>query len=151
MAHSISYINMEHFLKAAISISQLSTDPKTQVGVLFVRNGSIVSSGCNRIPDRLAVTSDRINVVETRSKFTEHAERSAVYAAARHGISLQGTTCISTLFPCIECARALIGCGAVELWSPAPDLLSGSKWTESWIISQNMLEEAGIKIVDTSG
>jgi len=82
---------MEPFLNAAVSISQLSTDPKTQVGVLFVRNGSIVASGCNTIPDRLAVTANRVNVVETRSKFTEHAERSAVYAAARHGISLQGT------------------------------------------------------------
>ena len=44
-----------------------------------------------------------------------HAERNAIYAAAREGIRLEGSTIFTPGLPCPDCARAIIQAGIVEI------------------------------------
>jgi dCMP deaminase len=45
----------------------------------------------------------------------EHAERNAIYWAARHGLSTEGCAMFVDLTPCVDCARAIIQAGVVEV------------------------------------
>ena len=46
---------------------------------------------------------------------TAHAETNAISLAARSGIKLQGTIMYTTTFPCINCAKAIVGSGIKEI------------------------------------
>ena len=132
---------MEFAERAAAS----STDPITQVGVVFMKADIILISGCNRVPRHVMIDSERTEG-SLKAYFTEHAERDAIFSAARTGISLSGSTCVCTLFPCADCARALIACGAIKLISTEPNFCTPSKWRDHWIYARKMLEEAGVEI-----
>ncbi len=45
----------------------------------------------------------------------EHAERNALYLAARRGIRTRGCTLVVELVPCVECARAIIQAGIARV------------------------------------
>ena len=66
-----------------------------------------------------------------------HAEQNAMLQAAQFGISLHGSILYCTNQPCVLCAKMLINTGVerIVVRSGYPDELS-----------QQMLEEAGIKI-----
>lgn len=51
----------------------------------------------------------------------EHAERNAIYNAARMGISLNNTTAYVSWFPCTDCARALVQSGIKRIVCKEPD------------------------------
>lgn len=46
---------------------------------------------------------------------SEHAERNAIYFAARRGVSIEGCILYTTDSPCVACARAVIQSGIVKL------------------------------------
>lgn len=46
---------------------------------------------------------------------SEHAERNAIYFAARRGVALEGCTLYSTDSPCVACARAVVQCGITRV------------------------------------
>jgi dCMP deaminase len=52
-------------------------------------------------------------------QWVEHAERNAIYNAARMGIPLKGCTAYITLAPCADCTRALIQAGISAVYGPA--------------------------------
>lgn len=54
-------------------------------------------------------------------QFTEHAERAAIYQAARTGTKLAGSTVYLTWYPCADCARALVAVGVDRLVAVEPD------------------------------
>lgn len=49
-----------------------------------------------------------------------HAEANAVAFAARHGISLEGSTLYTTTMPCATCAKLIINVGAVRVVADRP-------------------------------
>lgn len=86
-------------------------------------------------------------------EFIEHAERNAVYNAARIGTPLRG--CVAYLnwepTPCIECAKAFIQAGIVKVVGPDIPFSSTSDHDWKFEISCIMLEEAGVECVSVSG
>ncbi len=92
--------------------------------------------------------------------WTEHAERNAMYNAARKGIKLEGGIAyITPLRPCVDCARGLIQVGISEIVVDAlafdesnPRVVA---WAADWDKLKVMLGEAGVKVykvfVDTPG
>ena len=76
-----------------------------------------------------------------------HAERNAVYLAARVGIPVEGCTMYTNGIPCTDCAFAVIQAGITEVvvdggWSnPERD-----KWDETAKRTAVMFEERGIKL-----
>ena len=78
--------------------------------------------------------------------YTEHAERNALYNAARLGVSTKGCKIYTTLFPCADCARGIIQSGITRVITYRPDL-EHHKYGESFRHSLIMFKEVGIKIL----
>jgi dCMP deaminase len=59
----------------------------------------------------------------------EHAERNAIFNALNNGVSLQGSICITTLVPCIDCTKAIISSGISKIYTFKPNDVD-SKWLQ---------------------
>lgn len=75
----------------------------------------------------------------------EHAERNAIYSAARSGTSLEGCRIYITAFPCADCSRAIIQAGIVEV-NTFPYKENDSGFDYHYSVSAAMLQEAGVYI-----
>lgn len=82
----------------------------------------------------------------------EHAERGALYKAARQGISTSGGTLVSSWAACQDCSRAMVACGIATLVRhvPTPDAAS-ARWAESIEMGDSLMRAGGIFIVDVVG
>ena len=135
------------FIKLSSHISDWSKDKKKKVGAVIVDSDNIVlSMGYNGIPRDCDDTDETRYERPTKYLFTEHAERNAIYHAARHGVSLKGCKMYVTLFPCADCARAMIQSGITKLIAPEPNL-KHEVWGEHFKAAIQMMEEAKIDII----
>lgn len=140
----------EHFINMAELIAKKSKDRSTQVGCVIVGpDNEVRSTGYNGFPrgvdDDKAERHDR----PAKYNYTEHAERNAIYNAARVGVPLKGCKLYLNFepCPCADCTRAIIQSGIVAIVGPAkPFPGKGQLWKESMKDSKEMLEEAGIKL-----
>lgn len=142
------------YYKHACSIAaNFSKDPSTKVGAVFIYPGTLhtLSNGYNGMPrgidEKIAKRWER----PLKYKLTEHAERNAIYNAAMSGTSLTDSICITSLFPCADCARGIIqsGCKLVVSLALADsgDQDRIERWMPDWDISMMMLKEAGVKLM----
>jgi len=134
------------FIKLSAHISGWSKDKNRKVGAVIVDNdNAVLSMGYNGIPrgcdDSVESRYDR----PTKYLYTEHAERNAIYHAARHGVSLKDCRLYVTLFPCADCARAIIQSGITKIIAPEPDI-THEVWGEHFKAAIQMMEEAKINI-----
>ena len=82
-------------------------------------------------------------------KWTEHAERNAIYNAARIGMSLKGCTIYVTHLPCADCTRAIVQVGIKRVVVDADSLENAdfaSRWSEDDKITKDMLDEARVDL-----
>ena len=123
----------------------LSDDPRTQVGAMIVNaDGSVVASGVNRLPRGVEKLPGRVRMPLKRA-FLEHAERDAIFHAARHGLRLDTATMVAPWAACAECARAIVAAGiGCLVRRPVPE----SRWSYSIELGDVMLREAGVTIVE---
>lgn len=134
------------FIKLSKHISDWSKDKNKKVGAVIVDADNVVlSMGYNGIPRGCDDTQECRYERPTKYLFTEHAERNAIYHAARHGVSLKGCKMYVTLFPCADCARAMIQSGITKLIAPEPNL-EHDVWGEHFKAAIQMMEEAKIQI-----
>ena len=134
------------WLELATLISGWSKDRSRGVGCVFVGSANqILSTGYNGLPRGIDDNVDERHERPEKYDWTEHAERNAIFNAARTGTPLQGSTTYVSLFPCVACARALIQVGADTLVAPAPDL-DDERWGREFEVSVSMLNEAGITL-----
>lgn len=134
------------FIKLSKHISDWSKDKNKKVGAVIVDADNVVlSMGYNGIPRGCNDTEECRYERPTKYLFTEHAERNAIYHAARHGVSLKGCKMYVTLFPCADCARAMIQSGITKLIAPEPNL-EHDVWGEHFKAAIQMMEEAKIQI-----
>lgn len=137
------------FLNILPQICELSDDNKTKVGCLIVDNDeNILAYGSNVLPDGLTYEKRRCETTE-KHIWLHHAERNAIYKAARLGISLKGTKMYCTYFPCVDCARAIIQAGIIKLYTNKPDL-NHEKWGDSWVNAIIMFKECGVELIWTN-
>ncbi len=135
----------EYFMGVAVLAAQRSKDPSTQVGACLVDvQNRILSTGYNGFPqgcsdDEFPWNRDEESG-ETKYPFVVHAELNAILNAS--GKSLQGSTLYVALFPCNECAKAIIQAGIKEV------IYLSDKYhdTPSTAASRRMLEAAGVKL-----
>ncbi len=135
----------EYFMGVAILAAQRSKDPSTQVGACIIDNTNrIVSTGYNGFPkgcsdDDFPWNRDE-KCGETKYPFVVHAELNAILNA--NGSSVLDSKLYVSLFPCNECAKAIIQSGIKEVVYLS-DKYNG---TPSDKASKRMLEAAGIKL-----
>jgi len=131
-------------MAAALSASARSPNRVRQVGaVLVLRDGSEIAA-CNTYPAGVRDLEER-HAGDGRFVWMEHAERHAIFEAARRGIATAGGHITSTFFPCIDCARAIIEAGFVCLDTPAP-AFDDPVWGAAFERSQIILQEGGVEV-----
>jgi dCMP deaminase len=138
------------FLELAKNISLWSKDQSTQVGAVIVRPDlSIASTGYNGFPREVDDDAEDRHERPRKYLFAEHAERNAIYQAAKHGVDLNDSTiyiqCSRPLFSCADCARAIIQVGIARVVGHDPDL-EDPTWGESNAAALTMFKEAGIQV-----
>jgi dCMP deaminase len=139
------------FIDQAKYVSNRSKDKNTKTGAVVVDNENTeLVMGYNGFPRGADDDTDQRRYERPlKYLWTEHAERNAIYNAARLGLSLKGTKMYCTYFPCADCARAIIQSGIVALYTEKPDL-NHHKWGDSWIEAIIMFKECGVKITWTN-
>jgi len=80
-------------------------------------------------------------------QYVEHAERNAIYNAARVGTPTLGCSAFVSLAPCVGCSRALVQAGIVEVYGPAFEEEQNDIY--HFDISQRILQEGGVNYVVT--
>ena len=135
----------EYFMGVALLASQRSKDPNTQVGACIVDDQNrILSTGYNGFPQGCSDDDFPWNrdeaLGETKYQFVVHAELNAILNA--RGKSLAGSKVYVALFPCNECAKAIIQSGISEV------IYLSDKYhdTPSTVASRRMLNSAGVKL-----
>lgn len=134
----------EYFMGLAKLSAMRSKDPRTQVGACIVdENKRIVSLGYNGFPKRCSDDiypweneGDTLNVKYT---YVVHAEMNAILNAKR---DLSNCTLYVTLFPCNECAKAIIQSGIKRVYYE-DDKYAYQDATKA---SKKMLATAGVDI-----
>ncbi len=136
----------EDFFRLARTYAEnQSEDPDTQVACIITdQHGFIVAKGANRLPLGACRTTERKTRPE-KYKWIEHAERNAIYAAAREGTRLRGCIAYLPWFPCVECARALVQAGIATLVCHEPDM-TDHRWGEDFTRALALMQEAGVTL-----
>lgn len=144
MSKRKNYISWdEYFMGVALLSAQRSKDPSTQVGACIVNDkNKIVGAGYNGLP---AGCSDddfpwdrQGEFLTTKYPYVCHAELNAILNNI--GIDLHGCRIYTALFPCNECAKAIIQSGIQQV------IYLSDKYADSDAsrASRRMLETAGI-------
>jgi len=138
----------EYFMGLAHLSALRSKDPNTQVGAAIVdENHRVVSVGYNGFPT--GVSDDEFpwsregDVLTSKYAFVVHAELNAILNSQR---SVRGCTIYVSLFPCNECAKAIIQSGIKKIVYES-DKYNG---VDTNIASKRMLRAAGVELVRIS-
>ena len=132
----------EYFMGVAKLAACRSKDPNTQVGACIVSpDDIIISTGYNGMPkgcsdDEFPWNRDG---EENKYPYVVHAELNAILNA--NGRDLRGSRVYVALFPCNECAKAIIQSGVKEVVYLS-DKYAG---TPGNVASKRMLDAAGVK------
>lgn len=136
----------KRFMALAEFIASFSKDRSTQLGAVIVDDrNTVMALGWNGFPRGINDDIESRHERPIKYRYTEHAERNAIYNAAATGHALQGCRLYSRWLPCAACARAIIQSGIAEVISRSPEL-GHPRWGDEFIISLEMLSEAGISV-----
>lgn len=136
-------------LRWAYDMATYSPDPSTQNGAVLCReDGSMVSCtlACNEFPGGVEYLPERWER-PLKYALVEHAERNAIFQAARNGVATRYLTLVCPWAACADCARAIIQAGIVRLVRRGNNE-TNLRWDESIAVADRMLNEAGIDLCD---
>ncbi len=132
----------QYFMGMAHLSALRSKDPSTQVGAVIVSPANkVVSIGYNGLPKGCSDDEypwDREgSALESKYVYVVHAELNAILNAP---MSVQGCRIYVSLFPCNECAKAIIQSGIAEI------VYEDDKYADTDIVkaSKRMLNSAGV-------
>jgi dCMP deaminase len=132
-------------IKLARDVSEWSSDPSTKVGSVIVGpNNDVRALGYNGLPRNI---EDNGELYESPLKYLwiEHAERNAIYSAARSGAPLLGCRMYVSWFPCSDCARAIVQVGLIEVICVEPDW-KHPKWSEHFEQAKRILIAGSVEL-----
>lgn len=142
-------MNPLKFVPIAEALARMSKDPSTQVGALAIDDdGNILSTGYNGFPRGVVDSVERYADRPTKLSLIAHAELNVIAQAARNGVRLHGATLLVTaLYPCTECAKAIIQAGFRQVLAPREHHADKHReWEAARAISQTMFHEAGVTV-----
>ncbi len=134
----------EYFMAVAKLAGMRSKDPNSQVGTCIVsQDNKILSMGYNGFPRGCSDDEfpwDREGeAAATKYPYVVHSELNAILNY--HGGSLDGAKLYVSLFPCNECAKAIIQAG-IKTVVYDDDKYEG---TPSVLTSKRMMDAAGVR------
>lgn len=134
----------QYFMAVAKLSAMRSKDPNTQVGACIINHDKkIVGVGYNGLPwgcndEKFPWDVRSGSLEETKYAYVVHAELNAILNSIQ---DLHGCTIYVSLFPCNECAKAIIQSGIKTI------IYENDKYkgTVSDIASKRMLDSAGVE------
>ena len=140
----------EYFMAMAKLSALRSKDPNTKVGACIVdQDHKVVSNGYNGMPrgiDETKVSWNKGEGLDSKYLYVCHAEFNAILNT-RNGSALKGCTLYVTLFPCNECAKAIIQTGIKEVVYQCDKYHDVTEFKASRLL----LELAGVKVREFKG
>ena len=142
------YISWDEYFMGGAYLSALrSKDPNTQVGACIVSDDNkILSMGYNGFPRGCSDDEfpwgkehEQDDPYQAKYFYATHSELNAILNY--RGGSLEGSKLYVTLFPCNECAKAIIQCGIRTL------IYGEDKYGDTAAVraSKRMLNAAGVR------
>ena len=136
----------EYFMGISLLAALRSKDPSTQVGACIVSDENIIiSTGYNGLPkgcsdDEFPWDREGEDVNQTKYPYVVHAELNAILNC--NGRSLKNARIFVDLFPCNECAKAIIQSGIQEV------VYLSDKYADTPAVqaSKSMFRAAGVKL-----
>ncbi len=135
----------EYFMGLAHLSAMRSKDPNTQVGACIVdQDKKVVSIGYNGFPrgcdDSVFPWTREGGMLDSKYAYVVHAELNAILNSPR---SLKDCILYVSLFPCNECAKAIIQSGIRKI------VYESDKYadTDATKASKKMLQAAGVELV----
>jgi len=138
-----------YYLNLCRQVAARSKDPNTQIGCLIVGPAhEIRSTGYNSFPRGIRDDVPERRTRPTKYLWMEHAERNAIYNAARTGTSMEGCTIYVDIMPCMDCARAIVQAGikAVVISQERMEQYSSDQYDEHFHNVEVLFGEAGVGI-----
>lgn len=133
----------EYFMGVALLSAKRSKDPSTQVGACIVdKNKRIIGIGYNGFPN--GCSDDNLpwsregRFLDVKYPYVVHAELNAILNA---NAPLQDCTIYVDLFPCNECAKAIIQSGIKQIYYICDKYAD----TDGVKASKKMFDLAGVK------
>ena len=140
----------EYFMGIALLSALRSKDPNTKVGACIVDDeNKVVSIGYNGMPaglDENELSWNKGEGLDSKYLYVCHAEFNAILNT-RNGSSLKECRLYVTLFPCNECAKAIVQTGIKEVIY----LENKYAYQTNTIASKKMLDLAGINLKEYQG
>ncbi|MGJ4940948.1 deoxycytidylate deaminase [Bradyrhizobium sp. HKCCYLS1011] len=141
-------------LQLCDEVRQSSHDPDRKVGAVVANAaGEVLAVGTNAPPAALGLTVAQSHAAIRQDPnwkyfLLEHAERNAIFEALNRGRALSGATMYGTLFPCADCARAIVASGLTRLvvLGPGLDTIRDQKWLDHYRHAQRIFELAGLTV-----
>lgn len=137
----------KYFFKLTRLVATKSKDHSTQVGAVLVGpDKQVLSTGYNGFPRGIDDTITERYERPEKYLWTEHAERNAIFNAARSVLKGSTLYLMYTAPPCMECSRAVIQAGIARVVIPAasPWPGKGQQWNDEFMKARQMLNEAGV-------
>lgn len=131
-----------------------SPDPSTQIGAAIIIGNQLQlgTRSFNGPTVGWEMTEEQWNNKPLKYQLVEHAERRAIYKAAKTGLWTEGGALISTWAACADCARAMVEAGLKTLIRHYPPLDDATeRWLESVSIGDQILKANNIEIIDVIG
>ena len=142
----------EYFMAVAVLAGMRSKDPNTQVGACIVsENNRILSMGYNGFPN--GVSDDEFpwcregDPLNNKYFYSTHSELNAILNY--RGGSLEGAKLYVTLFPCNECAKAIIQAGIrtvvydCDKYSLTPSVIASKKMFDAVGVQYYLYRRSG--------
>lgn len=152
MSKRNGYISWDEYFMGVAELSAMrSKDPATQVGACIVNSENrILSVGYNGFPngcsddefpwDKPSKDGKPFDPVKMKYMYVVHAELNAILNSKA---DLKGSTIYVSLFPCNECAKAIIQAGIKRIIYDS-DKDNGAPFNTA---SKKMLDAAGVECI----
>lgn len=136
------------YLRNSYCLATQSRDNSNQNGATLVSlDGEIIGTGVNNFPPGVKFTTERSIERPMKYSYFEHAERNAIYAAARAGKEVFGSTMYCFWAACSDCARSLICSGVRTLVVHKPRMsMTPARWHNNIEEALGMLKESGVTV-----
>jgi dCMP deaminase len=135
------------WMAMATLVATWSKDRSRKVGCVIVDYRQVVVSlGWNGFPRGVEDDVDERHDRPAKYLWTEHAERNAIYNAASTGIKLKGTRLYCNLYPCADCARAIIQSGINLVIVRTQPKWNDVTYRDSFAVTKEMLKEAKVVV-----
>lgn len=114
-----------YFLDLADAVASRATCDRGRAGCIITRDRRIIVTGyvgsppgfphCDEVGHEIKKMIDEDGTVRQHCVRTIHAEQNAICQAAKYGVSLNGGTLYSKMFPCRTCAMLIISVGITRV------------------------------------